>query len=97
MLDLTAAFARRATGAGAASDRDPGAAGAWRTLRLPLACWQVQHADLRDVEAPLAIATGGKFEIEIGAVRLAKTTAGACDVASLQQNASRERAPSLGR
>jgi beta-glucosidase len=97
MLDLTAVFARRASGDGAASDGDPAAAGAWRTLSLPLACWQAQHADLRDVEAPLAIATGGKFALEIGAVRLAKTTGGVCDVASLQQNASRQRAPSLGR
>jgi len=85
MLDLTAAFARRATGAASASDGQPQIASAWRSLSVPLACWRTEHADLRDVEAPLAIATSGKFALEIGAVRFAKTATRSCDVASMQQ------------
>jgi beta-glucosidase len=58
LLDVTAAF-------------KPAAAGVWSTLVVPLSCWRAAGADLTAVEAPFALATAGRFEVTIAAVRIA--------------------------
>jgi beta-glucosidase len=44
--------------------------GEWRTLSVPLTCLTAADADLKDVEAPFALATGGRFGVTIADVRL---------------------------
>jgi beta-glucosidase len=47
-----------------------GVVGRWRTSSYSLACFSARGADLGNVEAPFAIATGGRLALTIGDVRL---------------------------
>jgi beta-glucosidase len=47
-----------------------GAIGAWKTLVIPLACFEAAGADLRSVEVPLAIETSGRFGLTIAEARV---------------------------
>jgi hypothetical protein len=47
-----------------------GQAGRWRTISYSLACFAAQGADLGNVEAPFAIATGGRLGLTISDVRV---------------------------
>ena len=51
----------------------------WQNLTIPLHCMADDKSDLRNVNAPLAIATAGTLSLEFEAVRLA-VTEGACPV-----------------
>jgi beta-glucosidase len=46
------------------------ALGEWRTLSVPLTCLTAAGVDLKDIEAPFALATAGRFGLTITDVRL---------------------------
>ncbi len=53
--------------------------GSWRTLSIPLSCFAASAADLREVEVPFAIETGGRFGLTIASVSLLPKAAGTAE------------------
>ncbi len=51
--------------------------GAWQTLRVPLSCLTTAGADLKDVEAPFALATAGRFGVVIADISVSSRGDGA--------------------
>lgn len=48
----------------------------WKTLQIPLSCWNTTGADLKDVEAPFVLASAGRFSLTIATIRLAPSERG---------------------
>jgi beta-glucosidase len=52
------------------------AAGQWRHLKIPLACFAKAGADMTRITAPFVITTAGEFELAVGNIRLETGTDG---------------------
>jgi beta-glucosidase len=48
----------------------------WRTVKVPLACFQSHGGDMANVMTPFALSTSGPFTVSIADLRLAADPAG---------------------